>query len=260
MKLNELYAILNDFAPKALSDEYCATYDGYDNRGILIDCNQAVQKVLFSLDFSLSALEKAKEMGANVLITHHPAIYAKIGNVRYDDLQGKKLQFAIQNKISVISMHLNYDCAEKGIDYWLMQGIGGTVGEIQEPLSKLGHGYGRIYDIPPVSLQNLVNNIQKTFSTSRTWSYGAGEVCRVASFCGAGATESAVLQAVKGGADCIVSADYKHHVVAMALEYGLKVIQMTHYASEAYGFKQIYENLKERLGVKSEYFTDAELL
>ena len=60
MKLNELYAILNDFAPKALSDEYCATYDGYDNSGILIDCNQAVQKVLFSLDFSLSALEKPR--------------------------------------------------------------------------------------------------------------------------------------------------------------------------------------------------------
>lgn len=261
MKLSELYAILENFAPKSLSDEYCQKYGAYDNSGVLIDCGEKVKKVLFSLDFSLAALDKAEKEGANVLVTHHPAIYAKLGNILCADPQGEKLQRAIEKKISVISMHLNFDCAQGGIDEELMRGVGGTKGEILEKLSIDGCGYGRIYDVTPVTAEELCEKIKKNFSTTRAWCYLKDKnVARVASFCGAGANETAVLQAVNGGADCIISADFKHHIVAMAIEYGLSVIQLTHYASENYGFKKIYEKLKEQLDLESFYFSDEELL
>ncbi|MBQ9081241.1 MAG: Nif3-like dinuclear metal center hexameric protein, partial [Clostridia bacterium] len=154
-----------------LSDDYCKNYDGYDNSGVLIDCGEAVKKVLFSLDFSLSALDTAQKQGANVLITHHPAIYSKVGNILIDDVQGEKLQRAIRNKISVISMHLNVDCAKDGIDEELMRGVGGKQGEIQEPLQKEGCGYGRIYDVPPTTAGVLCEGIKERFSTQRAWCY-----------------------------------------------------------------------------------------
>ena len=261
MKLSELYAVLEKFAPKELSDEYCLKYDAYDNSGVLIDCNQPIKKVLFSLDFSLKALEMAKNIGANVLVTHHPAIYAKVSHILFDDAQGKKLQYAIENKISVISMHLNFDCAKDGIDEELMRAVGGKKAKIIEPLSKNGCGYGRVYDIPPTTAQTLCEDIKQKLNSTRAWCYHSDKkVARVASFCGAGANETAVMQAVKNKADCLVSADFKHHIIAMAVEYGLSVVQLTHYASENYGFKKIYEKLKAQFGVESEYFTDEELL
>ena len=67
-------------------------------------------------------------------------------------------------------------------------------------------------------------------------------------------------RAAAADADCILSADIKHHVIVMALEYGMSVIQFTHYASENYGFRKIYENVRERLGAESSYFSDERLL
>ena len=271
MKLSEVYAVLEGVAPKSLSDEYCRKYDGYDNSGILIDCGKEVEKILFSLDLSAAALDAAEAAGANVIVTHHPAIYAKIGNIVCADPQGKNLQRAIARGVSVISMHLNFDCAAGGIDEWLLRALVGNEGkdgngegkkaEILEPLASPGCGYGRVCEIAPLSAEELAARTAKVLSARKVWCYGGQKtVRRVASFCGAGGSESGVKQAAAANADCIVSADFKHHVVTMALEYGMSVIQFTHYATENYGFQKIYEQIRQRLGAESCYFSDERLL
>ncbi len=261
MKLTELYAALEAFSPKSLSDEYCKKYDGYDNSGILVDCGAPVRGVLFALDLSAAALDAAERAGANVVVTHHPAVYAKIGNILCTDPQGKNLQRAIRGGISVISMHLNFDCAAGGIDEWLMRAAGGMDGEILEPLSSPGCGYGRVYDLAPASAEEVSRRAAKALGARRVWCFGGeNTVRRAASFCGAGGSEGDVRRAAAADADCILSADIKHHVIVMALEYGMSVIQFTHYASENYGFRKIYENVRERLGAESSYFSDERLL
>jgi putative NIF3 family GTP cyclohydrolase 1 type 2 len=92
--------------------------------------------------------------------------------------------------------------------------------------------------------------------------YGDNEkqIDRVASFCGAGADEKAVLFAKKEGAQVIVSSDFKHHVLTMAVELGLAVIVMTHYASENYGMKKYYEKIRQQVEIPCEYHTDENLL
>ena len=44
MKLNEIYALLDALAPKALGDEFCKTYGAYDNSGIILDCGNEVTR------------------------------------------------------------------------------------------------------------------------------------------------------------------------------------------------------------------------
>lgn len=39
MEFNELYKMIEEVAPVALSDEYCKLYGAYDNSGIIIDCD-----------------------------------------------------------------------------------------------------------------------------------------------------------------------------------------------------------------------------
>ena len=78
MKSTEFYALAEQFAPKSLSDEFCRRYGAYDNSGLLLDSGEDAEKILFSLDLSLAAIERAKREGAGIICTHHPAVYAKL--------------------------------------------------------------------------------------------------------------------------------------------------------------------------------------
>ena len=271
MKLCEIYKIADELAPKALSDEYCAKYGAYDNSGVLVDADEDIVGAVFSLDISDKAIDKVIAEGANLIFTHHPAIYGKISSLCAGDprLTGGKLVRCLKKGISVLSMHLNLDGAADGIDESLMQGImraadtvcnASNEVQIMHPLT--GGGYGRAYDISALSLQSLCEGMEKEFSTKRIVSYGEKDkpIKRVASFCGAGVDEASIIWAAKEGADVIVSADFKHHLISMAVEMGLSVIALTHYASENYGFEKFYQKIRQRMDVPCVYHTDENLL
>lgn len=275
MKLCEIYNAVNEIAPKSLSDEYCQRYGAYDNSGVLVDTGEDIVGVVCSLDLSDRAIEKAMQEKANLIITHHPAIYGKISSLCIDDprLTGGKLVRCLKAGISVLSMHLNLDAAVDGIDESLMQGIvrstGKTMGAgtglnqnvaVLHPLT--GGGYGRVYEVPCVSFDVLCAGIKKEFSTQRLIAYGNGarDVKKVASFCGAGVDEQAIAFALQMGADVIISADFKHHLITMATELGLSVIALTHYASEHYGFEKFYNKIRQRIDVPCVCHTDENLL
>lgn len=269
MKLSEVYAILDKVAPKALSDEFCAQMNGYDNSGVLVDCGEEIKGILFSLDLTSAAIAEAKKVGANLIVTHHPAIYGKIGNILSGDESsvGDKLVKCLRCGISVVSMHLNLDSAVGGIDESLMQGIclaaGGAKGEKVEKLFALSEGgYGRVYDVQETTLGTLAKNISKEFTTERVVTYGAEDrkIGRVASFCGAGGDERGVAFAKACNADVIVSSDFKHHVITMAQESGLAIITLTHYASEHYGFVKYYNKIRQQVDLPCVYHTDEYLL
>lgn len=269
MKLSEIYKVLNEHAEKLLSDEYCARFRAYDNSGVLVDCGEEIRGVLFTLDLTHAAIDEALKVGANLIVTHHPVIYGKIGDIRVDDnaLLGGKLVKCLRNGISVVSMHLNLDVAKGGIDESLMEAValaaGGKASDSVEKMHTLENGaYGRSYKVQEISLASLVNNMKEQFNTNRILFYGSGEkiISRAASFCGAGGDEEGVAFAKKTGADVIVSSDFKHHVITMAQESGLAIIVLTHYASENYGFKKYYEKIRQQIGIPCVYHTDENLL
>lgn len=267
MKLSEIYKLADGLSSKSLSDEYCARYGAYDNSGILVDTGKDVTKILFALDLSLSAIKRAEEIGAELIFTHHPAIYGKIDCISESELLGKKLIQCIEKGISVLSMHLNLDCADGGIDESLMQGIAlasGTVlngneVKIMHPLFQ--GGYGRAYPIKERTASELLDGIKREFSMPKAICYGGEKtVKKVASFCGAGADEESLRFAKENGADVIISADFKHHLIAQALDDGLAVVVLTHYGSENYGFKKYYEKISREIKVSCEYHEESALI
>ena len=275
MKLSEIYKIANELAPKTFSDAYCAAYNAYDNSGVLVDTGEDIHGVLFTLDLTFAAIDKAIALGANLIITHHPAMYGKINHARIDadDLTERKMLKCIRNGISVISMHLNLDCAPNGIDESLASGICDSAmainpqeGVLTRCLSIMDKvedaGYGRAYNVQETTLSALVAQMKTTFETNRILVYGDGDksIHRVASFCGAGADDKAVVFAKKEGVQAIVSSDFKHHVLTAAVESGLAVIVLTHYASENYGFKKYYKKIRQQMEIPCEYHTDENLL
>ena len=272
MKLSEVYKIADEIAPKRLSDEYCRNVNGYDNSGLLIEACDEVKGILFSLDLTNAAIDEAIANGANLIITHHPVIYGKIDHICLGDksLLGEKLVRCIRAGISVISMHLNLDMAKDGIDESLMEGIllaaGETAGagmrsvSIQHPVEN--SGYGRAYDVNEVALGALAEGMKKVFSTDRVVVYGnkKEKVSRVASFCGAGVDERAILFAKEMGAQVLVSSDFKHHLLQFLGELNISVIVLTHYASEQYGFQKYYKKIRERVEIPCVYHMENNLL
>lgn len=263
MKLFDIYEKINAFAPKALSDEYCAKYDAYDNSGILLETGADIKGAVFSLDFSLAAIDDAIATGANLLVTHHPAIYGKIGDIRVSDFDplGRKLVKCLQNGISVISMHLNLDCTIGGVDESLAKALGAKgEAKLMHPLS-VG-GYGRAYEIEETPLGGLVEKAKAELNAKRILVYGNEQksLTKLASFCGGGADEAAVRFAKESGAEAMVSSDFKHHIVALAKESGLAVIALTHYASEQYGFEKFYQKIRRGIEVPCTLYADETLL
>lgn len=264
MKLSEIYKIADSIAPKRLSDEYCAASGAYDNSGVLLDTGDEIVGVVCALDFTENAVDKAIALGANLLITHHPAIYGKIGDIRVEDPLGRKIIKCIQNGISVISMHLNLDCAADGIDESLMQGVRLASGakkenEAFEILHKISQGgYGKAYDVAEITLGALVENINREFETERTLTYGDKDkkIRRVASFCGAGGDVESVDFAKANGADLFISSDVKHHILIYAKEMGLATVVLSHAAAETYGFKKYYKKIRQAIDLPCEWHAD----
>lgn len=258
MTVEEVLKLLESkVAPVKLSDDFCAEFKMYDNSGIIINCGKEVSGALFSLDLSVAAVNRAVALGYNLIITHHPAIYGGISRFDLTNIaQSRALALCLKEGVSVISMHLNFDAAPQGIDYYLMKGLGGNDAEILAEVA--GGGYGRAYAVAPASLKDFMSHIRSEFSTERTVCHGKTDkpVKKVASFCGAGLDDAAVAFAKKETVDAVVSSDLSHHRIAELVESGIVVIQLTHYCCEAYGFNKIYQNVKTNLQIPSSYFSD----
>ena len=256
MKLNEIYAIIDGLAPFALSREYCEKYGAYDNSGILLDCGEEIEGILFSLDCSAEAVPRAKIIDANLIVTHHPAIFSPIKGLRADN----PVTACAKAGISIISAHLNLDCAAGGIDESMAEGLGAK-GNITKMHTLTNGGYGSVFQIERIALAEFVNKVKAEFSTERVVVYGDRSVGKVASFCGAGMDEGSIAFALEQGADTIVTSDPKHHLIAQAVERGLNVVILTHYAAENYGFYQFYQKIKEKCPlVPMAYYGDERLM
>lgn len=247
-----LFEKLESFAPVSLSDKLCEIDGHYDNSGIILDANNETDKILFCLDLTSKSVENAIERGCGIIVTHHPAIYRPIKNLVGEN---PVLKCAL-NGISVISMHLNFDSANMGIDQCLSLGLGGYNAKILTPLGE-GVGYGRVAQISSTA-REILENYKKVFNTQKVLFYGDENkpVKKIASFCGSGFGDKEVGVCVAEGVDMVVSADIPHHVLIPAIESGLAVLSCTHYSTENYGMKKIAEEYSKRLNEKIYFFDD----
>lgn len=252
--LDEFMRILESICPLSLSHKMIEN-GSYDNSGLLIKMSEKTEKVLFSLDLSLASINKAIELGCDTIVTHHPAIYEPIKSLSITG-ETEPIVLAIKNQINVISMHLNLDIADSGIDHFLCKGLDGENQEILDLIDG-EHGYGRQASVKELKLEDFVQNIKQTFMSDKIIAYGNGLVKKIASFCGSGASQ-AVESLDSLSADTIVSSDIPHHHLKTLIESGKNVVIIPHYVSEQYGFNNFYALLSKKIDGKAQtfYFLD----
>ena len=247
-----LFEKLNVFSPIELSYAYLDK-GHYDNSGLIINSGKEIGKVLYSLDLSKQAVMKAKKLNCQAIVTHHPAIYHPIKNL---DINGETaaVMFAVANGLSVISLHLNLDIADEGIDESLAKGLGAKETKIISYIYG-NNGYGREFDIEPIELSGYAERVKTVFSTKKILLYGDKHsiIKKIASFCGGGSGDAAQYS---GDADLIVTSDMPHHVIKNLVEKGKNILILPHYAAEEYGFRKFYERTKDAVGCECYYFED----
>ena len=252
MNAKELFAKLCEYAPIELSNKLVELEDGYDNSGIILDCDLDTKKILFCLDLTHESVDYAIGKECGIIVTHHPAIYSPIKRLNE---KNPLLRCAV-NSISVISMHLNLDCAKNGIDYYLSKGLGGEDITILTELGD-GVGYGRVASVDATAGE-LLERYKKEFLTEKAWLFGDKnqKITKIASFCGSGLGLKEIDFAMKNGAEILISADVSHHVLKEAIELGLCVLSCTHYSTENYGMKKVFEYFNDNLKEKIYFFDD----
>lgn len=93
----------------------------WDNVGLLVGEREApVNGVLVTLDVTPAAVEKAREMRLDCIVSHHPIIFHPLKRLSPRDTAG----LCLRNGISVVSAHTNYDFAPRGVNYALAEALG----------------------------------------------------------------------------------------------------------------------------------------
>ncbi len=78
--------------------------------------NTPIKAVGIAVDPSISIIEKALEMGINMIITHHPLIYRPLDALIDEDIVGKRVAKLIRAEATLFVLHTNYDIAPGGIN------------------------------------------------------------------------------------------------------------------------------------------------
>ena len=104
-RVKDIYDFINEIAPFSQQEQW-------DNSGMLVgDFEKEVGCAAVVLDVTEDAVNQAKNLGAELIISHHPVIFKAQKNI----LKGNIVYDLIRNDISVISAHTCLDSADGGV-------------------------------------------------------------------------------------------------------------------------------------------------
>lgn len=110
VRVADVLAVLESIAPS-----WCAVPG--DRIGLQVGSpDRPVRRALVALDADPATVRRAREEGADLLITHHPVIWDPLSTLRSDSAVGSSLELLIAHGISAIAAHTNWDYARGGVN------------------------------------------------------------------------------------------------------------------------------------------------
>lgn len=224
-----------------LTDKYpLDTACDFDNVGLLVgDGESAVTKAVVCLDCDINAVNYAKSIGAQLIVTHHPVIFNGLKSVTV----GTVVYELVKANISVISMHTNLDIAEGGVTENLCAALGLT--NVKEFVAHDGF----LIREATCNIHNadvLAQHIKSSLGGAVKYADSGKEINRVLVCSGSGG--EFLSDVIDCGFDALISADIKHNVFIDAVNNGVSVFDAGHYHSENVIVKPLLNELKTAFG------------
>ncbi|MEI2777762.1 MAG: Nif3-like dinuclear metal center hexameric protein [Tetrasphaera sp.] len=230
-----------------------ATAQSWDRVGLVTgDPTQPVRRIHLAVDPTLAVIDEARDLGADLLLTHHPLLLRGVHSVATTFAKGASVTHLIVADIALYVAHTNADVAVRGVSAALADACGlvgatplaieegqpmGRVGDLGQPLT-LGEFAARVADALPRAPGGI-----------RVSGDPAALIGRVAVLGGAG---DGLFGAVRAsGADVYVTADLRHHPALEAREEARGgppyLIDAGHWASESLWLRYAAADLAARL-------------
>lgn len=221
-EVKDILSFMEELAPVELKLDF-------DNVGLLAGTLHApVERVLVTLDITDEVISEARDVGAELIISHHPLFFDGLKAVTDGTATGKKLVALLRSGISAICMHTNLDAATGGVNDALCDALTlhdtgilsdsdgiSRVGELEEPMEFSAF-------LPFVCDALHANGAR--------YHYAQRRVSRVGVCGGSGGGDIALASA--DGCDTFVTADVKYHQFLQAKELGINLIDAGHFCTE----------------------------
>lgn len=214
----EIYQAIDAMAPFSLAVPE-------DNVGILVgNPGQAVDTVLVALDASTPVVEEARDLGAQLIVTHHPVLFRPVQRIVYGDPYTELIYRMAANGLSMIAAHTNLDRARGGINDELAARLGWEVSYFGDFIRA---------GVLPMGLDAaaLIDHVCRRIGGRPILTGPDHGPLRRFAICG-GSGGSELMEAKQAQADVLITGELKHSEVLAAWEMGLGVLTLGHGASE----------------------------
>jgi GTP cyclohydrolase I len=229
MILKDVMAVLDTIAPFEAAEEW-------DNVGLMVgDLYSQINSVLVALDPSLEVIHKAKEVGIDLILTHHPLIFKPIARIDLQDVLAKKIAMLILTRINLISMHTNLDKAPGGVADELAKKL--VLNDIS------AQGFMRIGFI---NRPNALNEWITAMGVRAARLIDTGREVSMVAVCPGSGMEY-WKHALSLGCDTFVTGDVRYHAGLDAKEAGMNVVDLGHFGTEEIIVNPLAERLKQEL-------------
>jgi len=235
-----------------LDTEAYADTDASPNGLQVGPASQPVEHVAFAVDAAVETIDRADEVGADLLVTHHGIVWG--GMERVTGTNYRRVAPLIDNDLALYVAHLPLDGHQR---------LGNAAGlaellelEDRTPFGEIGGEWigqrGRL--VGGRSLEAVVDDLETELDTGgqpvRTLDFGPETIEDVAIVTGSGVDWLGA--AVEAGADLLVTGEGKQQAYHEAREAGINVVLAGHYATETFGVQSL-RPLLEEWGVGTTY-------
>ncbi|MCL2727722.1 MAG: Nif3-like dinuclear metal center hexameric protein [Bacteroidales bacterium] len=230
MTAREVAAMIEAWAPLSIQESW-------DNAGFCVGLPQApVRGVLLCLDVTPKVIEEALELGADMIISHHPLIFHGFRQLCGQNEVARMVALAIKSDLVIYSSHTNADKVASGVSGVMAEMLALQNIEILHPdkqsVLEGPVGLGVVGNLPsPQEVHSFLQMVKRIFHLSclRVGAEFVPVINRVA-VCG-GSGSSIIPQALESGADIFLSGDIGYHHF-FSLEKKMMIADIGHYESE----------------------------
>lgn len=208
------------------------TQESWDNSGLLVYSGVESDSVLVCLDVTADVVEKAVEMDAKIIVSHHPVIFSGLKEIYSGDV----VYSLIKNDISVISAHTNFDKYRYGTCFDIANRLGLDI------VPDDSFDFGVIAETDGISVQELGWKCKSLFgSASVTMPHNRINTV----FICAGSGSDMKNEVIESGADCYLCGECKYHDMLDLAAEGISVVTLGHDNSEKFSVETIANLIKE---------------
>lgn len=232
--LSDVLQVIDGLWPLARAEEW-------DAPGIVAgDLAASVTRVHLVVDAVAATVDEALEVGADLIVAHHPLLLRGVTSVAEDRYKGALVARLIRGGCGLITAHTNADVVPDGVSDVIAQRLGLIDALPIVVGNDARSGVGRVGTLPePVSLGSLARRLADilppTASGVRVSGDYAAPVSTV-SLCG-GAGDAYLREPAVLASDVYITSDLRHHPASETREQamlggGPALIDVSHWASE----------------------------